>query len=59
MEIFAGTMAVFGGIFVFVTGIIWLIVGWRAMRAHEEIAERLVSLQRDAREIAKFLANRR
>ena len=34
-------LAVFTMICAFVAALIWLVIGWRAMRAHERIAESL------------------
>lgn len=31
-------------LFAFVTAVLWLVIGWRAMRAHERIAEALAAL---------------
>lgn len=42
---FATLAAIFG----FVQVIFWLVIGWRAMRAHEEIAASLISLSRHIR----------
>lgn len=44
--------AVFMLIWLVVAGLIWLVIGWRAMRAHERIADRLgdfLSSLRDGR----------
>lgn len=48
------SLAVLAGIFGLITTIFWLVIGWRAMKAHEDIAES-VSLLR--REVSKFRDN--
>jgi hypothetical protein len=45
----AGAFGAFAMIFAIVPMILWLVIGWRAMRAHEEIASSLDSLSRHLR----------
>ena len=37
----AGALVFLGTLFTLFTSIFWLVVGWRAMRAHEDIAAAL------------------
>jgi uncharacterized membrane protein len=41
MQTTGGLLAILGVLAAFVTTVFWLVIGWRAMRAHEKIAETL------------------
>ncbi|MDF3056609.1 MAG: hypothetical protein K0R17_824 [Rariglobus sp.] len=45
-------IAVLSALFTLVVTILWLVIGWRAMRAHERVADNLTTLSHHVRKIA-------
>lgn len=45
-------LAVLSSVFALVVTILWLVIGWRAMRAHENIADNISVLSRQVGKIA-------
>lgn len=45
-------LAVLSALFTLVVTILWLVIGWRAMRAHENIADNISVLSRQVGKIA-------
>jgi len=46
------------GLFGLITTILWLVIGWRAMKAHEEIAESIRWLRSDVSKLADSLGQK-
>ena len=53
-----GFLAFIGIIFSLAITVIWIIIGWRAMRAHEELSQSHAELRRDIRRLAETLSDR-
>lgn len=41
------SLAYLAGLFGLITTIVWLVIGWRAMKAHEALAESVALIRRD------------
>jgi hypothetical protein len=41
------------GGFAFLTSVLWLVIGWRAMRAHETLAESSLMIREELRRISR------
>lgn len=50
------SFAVIAGVFGLITTILWLIIGWRAMRAHEALAESTALLRSEVAKLGMGLA---
>ena len=50
------SFAILAGIFGLITTILWLVIGWRAMRAHESLAESTALLRREVAKLGTGLA---
>ena len=51
-----GIYSIIGIIFSLIVTILWLVIGWRAMRAHENLSQSHFDLQRDIRRLSEALA---
>lgn len=51
-----GILTVLSAIFGLAVAILWLVIGWRAMRAHEDLAQTHFELKREMRHLADTLA---
>ena len=49
------SFAIIAGIFGLITTILWLVIGWRAMRAHEALAESTALLRREVAKLGSGL----
>ena len=49
VSIGSGARAILVSIFTLLTTVLWFVIGWRAMRAHERIAEVLDQRSRELR----------
>ena len=52
------SLAFLAGLFAFITTILWLVIGWRAMKAHEALSESMRFLRSDVSKIADHLAEK-
>lgn len=50
------SFAIIAGIFGLITTILWLVIGWRAMRAHESLAESTALLRSEVAKLGTSLA---
>jgi hypothetical protein len=55
----AALLSILTGIFALATAILWLVIGWRAMRAHEELASQIALMREELRQRALAPASER